>query len=176
MTMADVLAVVVALIVIGVGFPALLVLVSLSFPRAVDRAQIHASARPVRAFAQGTLALVCLVTAASLLASVLAGLGKLLGALLLLGGLSVATVGAAGLARHLAAAYGRQTSSRLPLPDVLVGAALLELAAIVPLVGWFVVLPVTFLIVLGSGCAVLLRRPVRVAVEQPALAYQPQAE
>ena len=176
MTMADVLAVVVALIVVGVGFPALLVLVTLSFPGAVERAEAHAGARPVRALARGVFALVCLVTAAALLGNVLAGPGRLLGAVLLLGGLSVSMVGAAGLARHMAAAYRGLTGSRLPLPDLVAGAVLIELATVVPLVGWFVVLPVTFLIMLGSGCGALLRRRTSAAVERPALTFQPQAD
>jgi hypothetical protein len=174
--MADVLAVVVALAVFGVGFPALLTLASLCFPGAVDRAERNAGVRPVRSLVLGAAALFVVVAAAAVLGNALGGPGKLLGAVGLLGGLGVAMVGGAGLARHLAGAYRRQTGSGPRVPDVVAGAVLLELASALPLAGWFVVLPAAFLVMLGAGCAAVLRWRPRAAAERPAIGYQPQAQ
>jgi hypothetical protein len=158
MAIADVLAAVAALIVVGIGFPALLMLMSLCFPVAVERASLHVGVRPVRALAQGVAAFVALTVAAGVLKN-LGPLGPLAAFLTFLCGLSLAMLGAAGVARHLAGAYRRQETAHPR--DVFLGGVLIEMTSAVPLVGWFVVLPVSLLMMLGAGCAVVLRRRAR---------------
>jgi hypothetical protein len=174
MILADVLAVLVALALLGAGFPALLVLLSLLLPEAVERAREQIASRPVRAFGRGLLTLLGLVIVASILKKGV-GVGQLLAFATLLVGLTTAMVGGAGLASHLAARYRGQTGSVMPPNEVFAGGLLLELASVVPLVGWFVLLPVSLVTMLGAGAAALLgraRRPEPVA--QP-VAFSTQA-
>ncbi len=53
----------------------------------------------------------------------------------------------------------------LPLSDHLVGAIALELAAVFPLVGWFVVIPLSLLASLGAAGYALLRPSVEIVAE-----------
>ena len=75
-------------------------------------------------------------------------------------GFSLAVLGGVAMASALArrARAGDAADAPLTLRDLLRGVFLLETAVLLPIVGWFVVLPTTFLISLGAGFHSVLRR------------------
>ncbi len=150
MTLADVLAVVSGLALGGAGFASFSIVLLLFFPRTVDRAASKVSQRPGRSLLLGTAAFFLLFFGIAATLKAPGGPKPLPAVLLLLGGLTFAAVGGAGLAAGLG-----QRSSKSPgaprLRDVAIGALLLEGAAALPLVGWFVLAPAVLLLALGTG-------------------------
>lgn len=166
MTLADVLAVATGLAIIGTGFASLTLVLALLVPRRIERAGERIEEKPAGMCARGVaLFLLVLLTAGALLKAPGAPL-HLLAIALIVSGLTLAAFGGAGLAarlgRRLSAARGNGSS----LSDVLRGAFLLEGAALLPIVGWFVVAPIAFFASLGAGAS-SLRRP-RAAAAVPA--------
>jgi hypothetical protein len=158
MSIADVLAALAALAIAGAGFPALVTLVHLILPACTVNSADRLRVGPLRSIACGTAVAVGALLAATALGNALAGPGKLLGAMLLLGTLAVAAVGAAGLATVVARAAAGAASGRPSVRGVIHGAVLLELACALPIVGWFVVAPAAFLASLGAGTLALHSR------------------
>jgi len=181
MTLADVLAVAAGLAIAGAGFASLSVILAVLFPEAVTRARSRAEARPGRSLAIGGAAAVAAVLAA----------GAFLGAPLpplragavitILGVFTLAVLGGAGLSaglgrRSRGAVNMREVAGPIGLRDMLRGALLLESAALLPLVGWFVVLPAALLLSLGAGIGtVLFRAPASVATPTVESAVPPPA-
>jgi hypothetical protein len=171
MTLADVLAVAAGLAIAGAGFASLSVILSVLAPRAVARARDQAERRPGRSIFLGLAAAVA--TALTVGAFLEAPAPPLhAGAVLaLLAALALAVLGGAGLAGALGV---RATEGSGPRPvsvrDLLRGALLLESASLLPLVGWFVVLPAALLLSFGAGVATLLVAVREGARRAPALA------
>ncbi len=176
--MADVQAAFGILLALGIAFPGLLVAVRLLLPRAVATSSARIEAHPARSFGRGLLraGLAGLAIFAFLAAA--AGPIQLVGALLGFATLAWAAVGAAGLADMMSgrmltpgsagpaaggtafnptASHG-PTSSLGPWQAFALSAVALELAAVFPAVGWFVILP--FLLILCLGAA---PRPMRLS-------------
>lgn len=151
MTIADVLATVVALFLLGLGFGAFGLILDLFVPSLVERAARHVSERPLSSFFLGLgLLLAVLVTSAVLVKAPLPP-ARLAAIGLLLAGLTLAALGGTGLALHIGRRY-REAAKLDPSPrDLFRGTVLLESAVAFPIVGWFVVFPVAFLVTLGAG-------------------------
>jgi hypothetical protein len=160
MTIADVLAVLVGLIVLAVGFPALVTFLNLLFPSATSRIAERLVEHPVRSFAIGLVTTILLIVVASVSGNVLAGPGKLAGVIVLLSGLSMAALGATGLAVCIARRIEDRRSDIGAFRGLIAGAIVLEFSCALPVLGWFVVLPVTLLVALGAAVTGLLS-PVR---------------
>jgi hypothetical protein len=158
MTMADIVAIASALLIIGLGFPALLMLITLIFPNAVGEISQQVGARPLRALGRGLLAFLLLTILITVTWHIPNGLFKLFSLSLLLGGFSLAMIGAAGLNNQLALRFGALIGNDRSVGNIICSALLIELAAALPLIGWFVIIPVVFLMMLGSGCQLLLPR------------------
>lgn len=160
MTIADILAIISGLIIVGLGLPSLFMVIKISFPHIVERAVEQLENRPKRAFASGLLAFFGLFLLVSTLANLPNGLFKFLAFLLALAGLALSMVGGTGLATHLAARYRLMIGSlhSRPAHDLYRSALVVELAVLLPLVGWFIVLPIVLLLMLGAGCCALLPR------------------
>jgi hypothetical protein len=75
----------------------------------------------------------------------------LLGWALLLGVLMLSALGASGLARVLANCVQRNEPKMSDFRALLRGAGLLIAAALVPLLGWFFVVPLTIIMSTGAG-------------------------
>lgn len=160
MTLADVLAVATGLLIIGSGFASLALMLSLLFPRAVELAAARIERRPGRTMTLGLLVLLLVLgSTGALLKLPVPGL-HFLAVVVLLGGLTVAVLGGAGLSASLGRRYRRARNRSADAADPLRGALLLEGAALLPLVGWFVVVPVALLLTLGAGIqGAIARRP-----------------
>ena len=173
MTMADILAVISGLIIIGLGFPALFIILTITFPQAVERANLTISTKPLRTIARGLLTFIALALIFIITSHAHFGLFKLFNLFIVLGALTLAMLGGAGLANHLAYRYSALSNSRQSARNLFFSALLVELALVLPLIGWFVLLPITFLLMLGAGCEVLLNlhshRNSHEQVAQPAI-------
>jgi hypothetical protein len=156
MTMADILAVVSGLILLGIAFPALLIILTLSFPQAVERASLLVGTNPRRLLWKGLLVLLLLFFTILILSKAFIGISKPFVLLGLLSGLSMTMLGGAGLINQLAGRFKKLSGSDRPILGLFFSALLIEFSAALPLVGWFVVLPVTLLIMLGAGCETIL--------------------
>lgn len=156
--MADVYAVFGTLLALGIAFPGLLTGSWLVFPDTVDRAGARITTTPLRSFFLGVGGVILTAIVVTLLNAMPFGLTKFLGVLLTFAAFGVATVGAAALAVHLGDRlrdHGAPTLTRAGA--VVRGAVVLELAAVFPLVGWFLVIPAVLLMGFGAGIFALLR-------------------
>jgi hypothetical protein len=126
-------------------------------PGMVDRAERAATTRPfVSALIGFPAASVSLVSTAALAG---AGPGPAKAAGILLFGVVTAFIlgGVAGVAQRVGNALASPYGS--PAARVLRGAVVLELAMLLPVVGWFLVLPLTIAIGTGAACLALGRAP-----------------
>ncbi len=176
MTIADVFAVVVGLALLCGGLAALAVLLQTLFPNAIARAADHAGNRPVRMGFLGGFAFVFFFLSI-VIAGKLPGIGHLFALTVLLTGLSTAMLGGAGVIRRLSEKLPQNQHSN-GFIGLLQSAAILELTFLIPFVGWFVILPATFAVMLGTGLRTLfhipgfLRQPV---APQPVQTFHVQA-
>lgn len=155
MTLADVLAVAAGLAIAGAGFASLSVILSVLLPRAVSRARDQAERRPGRSVAIGALAAVTTAIAAGAFWRAPAPPLHVGAVFTILFALGLGVLGGAGLSAALGL-RAVQGSGPAGVRDLLRGALLLESAALLPLVGWFIVLPASLLLALGAGVATLL--------------------
>jgi hypothetical protein len=151
MTMADVLAV--ALVIVGLmaTLPAPWLLARALLPGAVERARERLVARPVLCLFAG------LVPAVLGIGVALALLGqggppvKILGFALFTGTILVAGIGMAGLAAAVGERLPSAADAGRPWRGLVRGAICLELAFLVPFVGWFGLLPLALAAALGAA-------------------------
>jgi hypothetical protein len=78
---------------------------------------------------------------------------KLMGFVAVLGLLAFTSLGAAGLAAIMGQRLGLDSSAA---GATIRGAVAMELAAVFPLIGWFIFIPVTFIVALGATLFALL--------------------
>lgn len=149
MSMADVLAVISGLILVGLAFPSLLLVITINFPQLVEHTSYQVENRPVRNIFRGLGLFFVLFIMLGFFA-VVPGPGKLLALGVLLIGLSLAIFGAAGIVNLLANRYEKSFNVPKSFSSLAFSSIFLELAFVLPLVGWFVVLPISFLLALGA--------------------------
>lgn len=136
------------------------------FPRMVERCESRYAERPVRTVLAGVLVVVPLLVLSTAMGKTglpgLKLLALILGLLPVLGGL----LGSAGFARRVGSGLPTARDEAEPWRKVWRGGLVLGFTFLLPIIGWFFVLPLT----LASGCgALLLARPHRVkaAAEAP---------
>jgi hypothetical protein len=153
--MADVSAIFGILLSLGIVFPGLLTAWWLLFPATVERARLRLDRTPWQCLWLGGVGAAGLVIPVAILLALPVGPAKLVGWGLIGLVLAVASLGAAGLAskmaRRLHADGGTQLGSFVR------AAIALELAAAFPLLGWFIVIPLTVVMSLGAALFALLR-------------------
>ncbi len=168
MTIADVLAVLAALVLVGLAFPSLFAAIGLVFPKAIDRGAERIATHPVRTFGTGIVTLIGLLVLAGLMKAVLIGPFKALGVLVLLAGMGLVVLGGTAVVQHLAHLLAQQTTTRSPIQNIFLGTFLLEFSILTPFVGWLIVLPIVFFAMLGTGVHILWSRPKPTPVVQAA--------
>jgi len=151
--MADVYAIFGTLLALGITFPGFLTAWWLLFPKQVAIAGTRVERTPWRCLGTGLLAAAALVFPALLLAAVPLPFSQLLAAGLLIFGLAVAALGAAGIAATMARRLSRRPDAApaRSLGTFVLAAVALELAVAFPFIGWFLVLPITVVMSLGSA-------------------------
>lgn len=164
MNLGEMLALLIVIAVVGAGLAALVALCHLLFPVLIARARANAERMPVRSALVGLINLAFLGLVAALLASREAEL-RPIGLVLLTLLLSLVTVGLTAVALLIGQRLWPAAGS--PTRQVAAGALLLELAALVPVVGWFAVVLGAGLVGSGATIVALVRRQSPVADEGP---------
>ncbi len=159
MTMADVLSVTLILLGFLLTIPALWLFLRTLFPGAVARSREALTAAPGRCFLAGLLPAVVLL-AGSLVALNQGGPPvKFLGLVLFSGGFLLAGVGLAALAAVVGDRLPSPADAGRPWRGQVRGAVCMELAFLLPVVGWFGLLPLAAVTCTGAACVALLRGP-----------------
>jgi hypothetical protein len=158
MNMGDVFAVFGGMLALGIALPGLLLAWSLLFPTTVERARLRLERTPWRCFWLGLITLLVIGLPLAILFNVPAGPVQLVGWVGSFVLLALASVGAAGLAALMGERLRRVGLAASAPGALLRGALALELAAIFPLIGWFIVIPLATICSLGAMAFALLRR------------------
>jgi len=139
------------------ALPALLVALSLLMNRATSRAAHCLQQGITRPLLVGVIAVIVIALPASLLIS-MGSIFQLMGVLIYLFLLTWGFTGMAAFARMLGGRLGLMADEpRSSMTETLVGASVLSFAVAFPLVGWLVILPLSF--VMGIGATLIGRKP-----------------
>ena len=148
----------------------------LLFPDRVDLAHQRVEATPWRSFFAGVGAAVAAAIPISLLFAIPLPFTSFLGAVFLFTVLTIAGIGAAGIASLMAERLQTRSGDTLSKSGAFVRAAVaLELMAAFPLIGWLLVIPVSLLVSLGAASFALFRwvPKAKPADAEPQAAAQP---
>ena len=176
MNMADVFAVFGTLLALGIALPGMLLTWRLLWPHVVDRARQRIGQTPWACFALGLFLLGLFFIPVIILLNVPLQGAQLMGFIAIFLLMAFASLGGAGLAELLARrlhAAGVETSAA---GATIRGAVALELAAIFPFVGWFIFIPLAFVISLGATVFALLKWVPRQKSTLPPQAVAPRPE
>jgi hypothetical protein len=156
--MGVVMGVTAVILGIAAGLVGLMLWTALVFPRPTEQARRSLEARPGRCFLAGaTLALLLGVPAFGMIHAP-HGLVKLAGWALALPLLAGLTTGLTGMAQLLGERLRELSPGMTPLAALVRGAVTIELAMIIPFVGWLLFTPIVGLTVTGAGAIGCLRR------------------
>ena len=170
--MADLTAIFFILLIIGLAYPAMLCAWWLLFPAAVERARLRLDRTPGKSFWLGLAVLVAFLIPILILLNLPSGFMKFLGFVAIGVMLILSSIGAAGLASRFADKLNR-LGSFSAIGAFVRGAVIIELVSILPIVGWFIFLPIATVTSLGAAAFALLNwapKTVAPAVEVPAQA------
>ena len=146
------------------------------WPNKVIASATRCGRNPLKSFAAGSIVTLLMLVGAALIGQA----GGAPGGVAAFGLVSLyvifSGIGVAGLATHVGQRLSSPADDRRPWAATLRGGVVLNLAFLIPLVGWFVVLPAC--VILGAGAAtvaVLWPRTARVTIppQSPAVGYAP---
>jgi len=156
--MADMYAIFGSLILLGISYPATLGTWWLLFPDRVERSRLKITEKPRRSLGFGFLAALGAAIPAAVLFALPSQFTQVLGWIWLVLVLGFASLGAAGIAAELGLRLNwKNDGAFLSVGAFLRGALLWELAAVFPLIGWLLVIPLGTLISLGGAVQTLSR-------------------
>lgn len=169
--MADVYTVTLSVIGILISVPALLVAINLLMPDVTKRAQTRLAQTPGRSFWLGApitaaFALFIAITSQVNIGAVQAM--AFIAALLFMG---IGSIGGAGLSRLLGERIRPLSNPNSELTNLIRGAVMYELAALVPIVGWFLFAPLAAITLVGAAAFALVKwlpKPASQAVSRSA--------
>jgi len=153
--MADISAIFFILLIIGVAFPAMLTGWWLLFPSLVARAQSRVEKTPWGTFWLGVVLLTVVTIPVTILFALPFGPAKLMGWVFLAAALALSSIGSTGIAAHLGARLSGQ-GNLSQLGGFVRGSIILELAAFLPVLGWFVIWPLAIIMAFGATGFALL--------------------
>jgi len=156
MSIADMLAIISGLVILGFAFPSLLLIINLVFPHLVNTSKQQIVTKPIANTFQGLAIFLVYFFALAIFINI-PGPGKLLALVIFLIMLSIAMIGFAGLVSHLAAKYQDFSKSNKSVTNLFYSAFFLELTFVLPFIGWFIMLPITFLMSLTAGTKALIQ-------------------
>ncbi|MDQ2800754.1 MAG: hypothetical protein M3Y13_14080 [Armatimonadota bacterium] len=155
MTIGDVLAFLAVVFLVGATWVATILMAALAFPRKAGRAQEIVLAAPGASLARG----VGLFSVISLLGAVMmqshAGPIRLVAGLLWSSLAALSVLGSAGIARLLGERIQSAGTHMTPFATLTRGTILYVLAGFLPIIGWFLILPVALFLSLGSAVSAL---------------------
>ena len=168
--MADMTAIFFILLIIGIAYPALLSAWCLLFPTTVESARLRLERTPGKSFWLGLAALIGFLIPILILINLPSGFLKFLGFVTIGVMLVLSSIGAAGLASRFADKLNR-LGNFSAIGSFVRGAVIIELASILPVLGWFIFLPIAIVTSLGASVFALLNwnpKSTAPAVEVPA--------
>lgn len=165
MIMADVFKILFIILGFLITIVAYWLLFEALFRPLVKRASLAYETHPYRVVIVGAIAGVPIFLASVGLLNSAAGL-KLIGAILMSALVLLALIGSTGLARLVGARLASATDASYPWRRVLRGGVVLSITFVLPIVGWFVVLPLT--LASGVGAIIVARWTPRAAEPAPA--------
>lgn len=154
--MSDKLTIIGSLILLGLSYPAVLTTWWLLFPERVEKARVKITTKPGRYLWIGILAALAAAIPGTFLFLIPVGFSQALGWIWLAIVLGFASMGSAGIAAELGLRVNwKNDGAHLSLGAFLRGALIWELAAVFPLIGWLLVMPLGTLISLGAMVSTL---------------------
>jgi hypothetical protein len=138
-----------------------ILLASACFGRFVERSALAASGRPLRSLAIGLPLLAGGLFSSAALLQGGGPLAKLLGTLVATSLTAACIVALASIALHVGSSLSSNAQESPLFRRVMRGALVVELAAMLPIFGWFVVLPLAVATGLGAAARTLLSRAPR---------------
>lgn len=166
-TIGDVLAVIGVVVTVVVSTWALVMTVSMLFGGRTMRAQARLEQAPWKTILLGAVMALVLGFIVVALLNQPNPLGKLIGWVIYLLMLVVMAIGLSGLAGLLARHLAQMEPSLSPYGALSRSAFLCVVATLLPILGWFVVAPLTLFVSLGAGAQAVLERTPPVAPSQP---------
>ena len=166
MVMADVFTVVFSVVAILMAVPAYWLMSRALFPRVAIQSRARFTDTPLRLLPLGLIVGSILVTPALVLVNLPYGPAKVIGVWMLAGSVALALSGAGGLATRIGDSISPEDSAA---NRTLKGGLALELACLLPVLGWFII--PTLVLIAGFGAATLAlvkpleAGPVRVLAE-----------
>jgi hypothetical protein len=168
MTMSTVFSIVSVIIGFALSMTATALLASALFPRWVARSRERVRRKPIRTFLIGlVLGGICILISGA----TSSGGGPLgfIGAILMAGILGFALCGSAGVALAIGEGLPSPADAERPWKAIIRGWVVLSLASLLPVLGWFFVLPIALLMGFGAALLSLFQRdppcsPVRSSV------------
>jgi hypothetical protein len=157
-TIGDAFSIVAILGGICISAWALILGTALLFPQRAAIARDHLAGSPWRSFGVGLVLFVVLGTFSLIALGQPVPVGKLLGWTVLLGMLSVGVYGAAGMATLASERMRVLAGDMTPYVSLSKSAAVLVIAGLVPMLGWFLIVPVVTIFSLGAGAMALFGR------------------
>lgn len=170
MIMADVFKILFIILGFLITIVAYWLLFEALFRPLIKRASLAYETHPYRVVIVGAIVGVPIFLASAGLLKSAAGL-KLLGAVLMSALVLLALMGSTGLARLVGARLASATDTSYPWRRVLRGGVVLSITFVLPIVGWFFVLPLT----LASGVGALIVSHWTPRATEPASATLPAA-
>jgi hypothetical protein len=165
--MSDVTAIFGILLTLGIVFPGLLTSLWLIFPATVGRARTRLERTPWQCFWLGGVFTAVFSIPIVILIALPFGPAKFAGFALMSVALTVAALGAAGLAAKMGDHLTQNANGLSRAGAFVRGAVALELAAGFPIIGWLIILPLAVVLSLGATAFALLHWMPRVAVQTP---------
>jgi hypothetical protein len=155
--MSDVSAIFGILLTLGISFPGMLTAWWLLFPSTIERAQKRLDETPWSCWWLGFALTFIAAVPTMILLSLPYGPAKFIGWTLVVLLLGLSCLGAAGLVAMMARQISRPSSNVITAGMFVRSAVTLELAAIFPVIGWFLVIPLATIISLGATAFALSR-------------------
>ncbi|MCI0578286.1 MAG: hypothetical protein L0332_10995 [Chloroflexi bacterium] len=154
--MTDVYIVVFSLLGILISLPGLVVALNLLLPRVTANAATRLARTPGKSFVLGVPVVASFLLWIAITSQINFGPIRATSFLATFAGMGLGTVGAAGLARLLGERLRPMAGPTSELGALVRGAVVYELACLVPIVGWFLFIPLVGTAVMGAAVFGLL--------------------
>jgi len=156
--MADMTAIFGTLLALGISYPGLLTTWWLLFPERVERARQRVADSPRKSFGLGVAGGLLAAIPAAIFFTIPSQFTQILGWIWLILVLSLASLGAAGIASEIGSCLNQRNEVDFTsLGAFLRGAVIWELASAFPIIGWLLMIPVGTLISLGAAVFSIFR-------------------
>jgi hypothetical protein len=157
--MADIYAIFGSLVLLGLSYPALLTAWWLLFPTRVEAVRLRVTEYPRRSLGVGFLGILIAAVPGGILFALPSQFTQVLAWIWLVIILGAASIGGAGIAAELGLRLNwKNDGAFLSLGAFLRGALIWELAAVFPLIGWLLIIPLGTLISLGGLLSTIIKR------------------